>query len=471
MSSEALSSLTPQERTRLARLAQQVLVKRGAHYVPHNKQCDFHDFGATCKERLFLAGNRCGKTVGGANEVSFHLTGNYPSWWEGYRFNCPIRAWAASPTTETTRDVLQAMYLGDSETGAIGCIPINLITKITTRRGVQGAVDTVYVKHKSGGISSLGFKSYDQGREKFQGTSRHLVHLDEEPPHEIYAECLLRLMDTAGLMLLTMTPLLGMTQVCLDFLENRSIGVPKDGKVVVQATWDDNPHLPPEEVQRLLKTLKPHELEARQKGVPSLGGGKVYPVTEEAIRCDRFDIPEHWPRCFGLDFGWSNPTAAVFFAYDRDRDIVYAYQTYSQSERTPETHAAILQRLGADWIPGVCDPSGGAVGQKDGISIMQQYGDAGVQLSVADNSVEAGLMEVLERMQTGRFKVFADLEPWWREFRLYRRDEKVGRVVKDNDHLMDATRYAVRSGLALAVTRVQAARHIGGGGDYNPWTA
>lgn len=141
-----------------------------SRYKPHQKQSEFHEVGKHSKERLFLAGNRCGKTHCGAMEMAMHLTGEYPTWWHGLTFNKPIKAWAASVTTESTRDILQRAYLGNLRDDSVGSIPSFSIVKTTLRRGVADAVDTVYVKHKSGGVSTLGFKSYDQGREKFQGT-------------------------------------------------------------------------------------------------------------------------------------------------------------------------------------------------------------------------------------------------------------------------------------------------------------
>ena len=411
-------------------------------YRPHIKQQLFHS-KSNQQERLFLAGNRCGKTYCGAIEMAIHLTGDYPNWWQGRKFDKPIRAWAASVTSEATRDILQRTYLGDPKNDTKGVIPESKIRRMTMKRGVSGAIDTVYVQHVSGGVSTLGFKSFDQGREKFQGTSKDVIHLDEEPDMRIYEECLMRTMDTGGLMMLTMTPLKGMSDVCFHFMENNS-----DNKSVVQAAWDDTHHLNENEKKRLRASLRSHEIEAREKGIPSLGAGKVFPLCEEDIAVDRFDIPAHFKRCFGLDFGWRNPTAAVWLAYDAEAEIVYVTDVYSQSETTPADHVAHLNARGK-WIPGVADPAGFGASQADGVSLMQRYAEHGLYLQAAENTVESGIMHVLELMQAGRFKVFRDLAPWWQEFRLYRRSER-GKIVKQKDHLMDATRYAVVSGLNIA---------------------
>lgn len=171
-----------------------------------------------------MAANRVGKTVVGAYEMTCHLTGEYPDWWVGRRFDSPIDAWASGETSETTRDIVQKELLGvggEDEGGELGTgmIPQRCIVGTpTARRGISGAKDTVIVQHVSGGHSRLGFKSYDQGRSKFQGTAKHVIWLDEEPDMAVYSECVLRTMTTDGLIICTFTPLLGLSDVALKFL-------------------------------------------------------------------------------------------------------------------------------------------------------------------------------------------------------------------------------------------------------------
>jgi phage terminase large subunit-like protein len=408
-------------------------------YDPNLKQLEFHHAGVTAKERLFLAGNRCGKTFAGAAEVGFHLTGLYPDWWQGFRFPGPINAWVASVSVEATRDILQPLYVGER-----GVIPMSRVLQISYRRGVSQAVDSLRVRHVTGGISILGFKSYDQGRESFQGTSRHVIHLDEEPPLNVYLECLLRTLDVGGMTLLTMTPLQGMTRLCQRFLGDS----PPAESAVVRASWADARHLKPADVSRLQQSLPEHERAAREYGIPSFGRGQVFPVAEESIRCQRFEIPPEWPRVFGMDFGWSNPTAAVWIATDPQSGVRYLYDTYLQCEQTPAFHAMTLKERGSDLV-GVCDPSGQSANAMDGSNLMEIYAREGVALVKAENAVESGLMQVLDLLKSGKLKIFNDLGDWWREFRLYRRDGN-GRIVKTDDHLMDATRYAVVSGVFYA---------------------
>lgn len=187
---------------------------------------EFFALGAEFAERGMIAANRVGKTWGvGAYEVTAHLTGEYPPWWQGKRFTDPIGAWVAGDTSQTTRDVIQFALTGvggeggEGELGS-GMIPGSLIVgKPTAARGISGAFDTMIIKHASGGNSVLGFKSYDQGRKKFQGTAKELIWLDEEPPLEVYTECLTRTMTVNGIVLCTFTPLEGATDVVNLFLK------------------------------------------------------------------------------------------------------------------------------------------------------------------------------------------------------------------------------------------------------------
>jgi phage terminase large subunit-like protein len=190
----------------------------------YTKHLEFFRAGKEHRERLFMAGNRCGKTVAGAYELTLHLTGLYPDWWEGRRFDGAIDAWAAGETTRTVRDILQHELLGPSHARGTGMIPGDAILRVTPARGAAEAIDSVYVQHARGGVSLLGFKSYAEGRKNFQGTSKHVIWFDEEPDIAVYSEALIRTMkvpgtEEGGLMLVTFTPLQGYTDVVGSFLD------------------------------------------------------------------------------------------------------------------------------------------------------------------------------------------------------------------------------------------------------------
>jgi phage terminase large subunit-like protein len=419
-------------------------------YVKH---VAFFAASADWREIAFMAANRVGKSEAGAYAVTCHLTGIYPSWWIGKRFHRPTDIWAAGDTNQTVRDILQAKLCGPpgipSEFGT-GMIPGDKIISHAKKRSVADAIETVYVRHISGGTSALTFKSYDQGRESFQGTSKDIVWLDEEPPLSIYTECLLRTMTTDGCVMLTFTPLQGLSEVVLTFLPGGKVPTENAKKFIISATWDDAPHLSKQAKDELWAALPPHQRDARSKGIPQLGSGAIYPIPEEEITVASFVIPDHWPRAYALDVGW-NRTAGLWGAMDRESDCLYLYSCHYEGKAQPPIHASAVKARGS-WIPGAVDPASRGRTQDDGAQLLQQYRDEGLDLTEANNAVESGIYRVWTRLSTGRMKVFKTLTPWFEEYRLYRRDEN-GKIVKVNDHLMDTTRYLENTGMEIARTR------------------
>jgi len=410
------------------------------------KHCEFFAAGVDHRERLMLAANRVGKTEGvGGFETTLHLTGQYPAWWRGRRFTRPISAWIAGDTGTTVRDILQQKLLGPIGNLGTGLIPGDSLERVVRASGVPDKVESFYVKHTSGGISRAVFKSYAEQRESFQGTEQDVIWLDEEPPLSVYTECLLRTLTNNGMIMLTFTPLLGMSEVVLAFLPGGKLEIQSDiskpattTKFVVMATWDDAPHLTKAAKDELWKSIPPYQRDARSKGIPQLGSGAIYPVPESDLLVDPFAIPAYWPQGYGMDVGW-NFTAAVFGAHNRETDCLYLTHEYKRSHAEPSIHVHAIKAPG-DWIPGFIDPASRGRSQKDGSQLLWDYRQLGLKLQPADNGVESGLYSVWNRMSTGRLKVFRNMGNWLTEFRLYRRDDH-GRVVKDNDHEMDATRY------------------------------
>lgn len=427
-------------------------------YRPYTKQKEFHSAGADHRERLFMAGNQLGKTWAGGNEAAFHATGLYPSWWQGKRFDKPTVGWASGVTGETVRDSVQRVLMGRSTEIGQGSIPGDHIIDHTSSRGVADLMDTIQVKHKSGGTSLITLKSYEKGREKWQAETLDWVWFDEEPDEGIYTEGVTRTNATKGIVWMTFTPLKGMSGVVKRFLLEKS-----PDRHVTTMTIDDAEHYTPEERQRIISGYPEHEREARAKGIPTLGSGRVFPVTEESIKEPQPKIPPHWPRICGLDIGWDHPTAAVWLAWDRDADVIHVTDCYRVREQTPVVHAAAIKARGA-WIP-VAWPHDGLQHDKgSGDQIAQQYRDHGANLLPdkaewpdGGNGVEAGVLEILDRMKTGRFKVADHLNDWWEEFRLYHR--KDGKIVKEGDDLMSATRYAVMM-LRSAITQPKVMQNL-----------
>lgn len=412
-------------------------------YVPYSKQIEYH--ASTTREVLFMAGNQLGKTMAGTAEDAMHLTGEYPDWWVGHRFTKPITMLAGSESYELTRDGLQRLLIGppaSEEDWGTGFIPKRCIVDRTRRSGVSNALDSVTVKHVSGGNSTLLFKAYEQGRGKWQANTVDYVHFDEEPPEDVYFEGITRTNATGGLIRVTFTPLKGMSGVVARYLLEDS-----PDRQVVTMTIDDAGHYSPEERAKIIASYPPHEREARTKGIPSMGSGRIFPVPEEDIICEPFDIPKSWVQINGIDFGWDHPFAATRHAWDRDNDVFYTIGEYRQREASPIIHSASIKPWGV-WIP-VSWPHDGLQHDKgSGEQLAQQYRDQGLNMlperatfDDGTNGVEAGVSDMLQRMQTGRWKVFSTCQAWVEEFRLYHRDD--GKIVKERDDLISASRYAL----------------------------
>jgi phage terminase large subunit-like protein len=411
----------------------------------YGKHMEFFRLGREKRVRLFRAANRAGKTNAGSYEIVCHLTGKYPDWWEGKRFHRATSWDVAGETGKLTRDGVQFKLFGSPDAIGTGMVPADLIGERRAKSGISDAYDTVRVKHVSGDWSVVNLKSFDQGREAFQSTERDGIWLDEEPPLAIYTEAMTRTMTTGGIVMMTFTPLKGMSET-VQFLEQQA---KDDLCALVTATWDDAPHLTKKDKDELLASYPPHQRDARSKGIPSLGSGAIYPIAETDVLITPFEIPKHWRHVYAMDVGWNN-TAAVFLAIDPDSEIIYVVSDYKRGSAEPSIHAeAVRTRARGDGKPGTVDPAARGRSQKDGEKLLEIYRDLGLSLVEADKAVESGIYEVWQKFSIGRLKVFSTCKALMEEYRVYRRDEK-GRIVKTNDHIMDALRYAIVSGVPIA---------------------
>lgn len=425
-------------------------------YKPYAKQREFHAAGATKPERLFMAGNQLGKTIAGGAEWAIHLTGRYPDWWQGATFDRAPILWAGSVTGESTRDNPQRILIGPpaiEEQWGTGFVPADCIVDRTRAMGVPNLLDSVVVRWGGGGDvqateSVIAFKAYEKGREKWQGPTVDGVWYDEEPPEDIYSEGLTRTNNgqRGQFSQMTFTPLLGMSTVVARFIIPAADDIGTQSRHVTSMTIDDAEHYTPEERAKIVASYPAHEREARSKGIPTLGSGLIFPVVEEDIVVEPFLIPKHWPQIGALDFGWDHPTAAVNLAWDRDADVVYVIRDYRQRQSTPIMHAAAVKPWG-EWLPWAW-PHDGNNDTAAGENLAAQYRAQGL-LMLPDratfldgsNSVEAGLMEMLDRMKSGRWKVFRNCGAWLEERRIYHRKE--GKVVKERDDVISASRYGM----------------------------
>lgn len=419
------------------------------------KHWDFFDAGATHRQRLMMAANRVGKTLSAGCETTMHLTGDYHPLWAGKTFDKPTKWWVIGKSSETTRQILQVLFLGPIGSFGTGLIPLaNLdLDSLTDAKKAGTSINTVRVKHRSGGFSTIEFKSADQGRQAFEGTERS-IFLDEEAPYPIYTECLLRCMTGDNILITTFTPLQSLTELVLSFLGSSDINVQGTtglSKHVTRCTWDDVPHLSEKDKLEMMDSIPSWQRDARTKGVPQLGSGAIYPYPESTFVIPPFELPKHFARAYGFDVGRN--TAVTWLAHDRDANVFYLYSEHFQVEGTASSHAHAIQARGK-WLKGAIDSAARGRSATDGQNLFQMYQDLGLNIQNADKAVESGIQDVCELLQAGRLKVFSTCTQTLEEFRLYRRED--GKVLKVRDHLMDAMRYAVHTRDKIFQTEVEA---------------
>jgi phage terminase large subunit-like protein len=420
-------------------------------FVPYAKQREFFALGATHHERLLFAGNQQGKTLAGAFEMACHLTGEYPEWWTGRRFNRPVRAWCIGESSQQVRDGAMAKLCGGrgDELLGTGMLPqASFIGTPSVGHGVSDFFDTARIRHKSGGVSVVQWKTYEQGREKLQGVTCDVVWLDEEPDMGIYQECLARVVATGGIVYMTFTPLHGISDVVRRFLYENS-----PDRATVTMTIDDALHIPAEERQRIIDSYLPHERDARARGVPLLGSGRVFNAPETEITAQPFAIPAHYALLWGIDPGVGHPFAAALLAWDKDSDAVYVVLGIRMADALPLQHAAAMKAVLNGWgrkIPvawpqdatqrrefeGRLEPLA-KVYKAHGLNMASHH----ATFADGSNSTELGILQMQERFASARLKVFASCTEWFEEYRQYYR--KDGQIVKIRDDLMSATRVGV----------------------------
>ena len=431
-------------------------------FKPYPKQLEFIAATADHTEAAMVAGNQVGKSENGAFMAAVFATGHYPEWWPGRRFDHPTRGWAVGESSVAVRDISQRKLCGppgdDNQLGT-GMIPKSLIVGKILGHGAGGAYDIVKVKHVSGGISEIGFKSYEMERTKLQGATLDWCWCDEEPTLDIYTELLARLIATNGLMLSTFTPLNGLAQILPRFRE-RSPEAMRD-RIMVRMRMTDAGHLQdPARQAALLATFPTHQKQARIDGVPMMGSGAVFEIPIEDIvdpiflrngKVHHRDIGEletrGWAFCWAIDFGISHPFAAVLLGHDRDNDIIYVLAELRMRNATPAQHAARMKIFAVN-APVIWPHDGHARERGSGTELAKLYRNEGLYMtashatfSTGGYSTEAGIAEMAMRLQSGRLKFAAGCIELQEEYQNYHR--KDGLLVKEGDDLMSATRIGV----------------------------
>ncbi len=423
------------------------------------KHIQFINASSSYLQRAFISANQCGKTQTGAYEMAVHLTGRYPKWWKGKKFFHAIKAWGVSIDMSAIRDVIQASLVGPPEDVGTGMIPKEDLIQLFRKPGsASDSLEKVTVKHISGGISTIVFKTYEMGRDSFQGTSMDVIWLDEEPRDpNIYSECLTRIVATKGIIYCTFTPLFGMSDVVNGYLKEGlmpegGIGESIPGKFVANVSWEDVPHLNAERKAALLSSYSQFERDARTKGLPSMGSGVIYPYDSDSYTVGHIDIPPSWRRVYGMDVGYK-VTSVVWGAIDPNTGICYIFSEYYGMDGIPVIHATAVKERG-EYVPGVIDPASLQSGQETGKKLFDIYSELGLILSPASNAVEPGIFVVSQFFATGRLKILNTCPILLREIRGYHRNEK-GEIVKKNDHGVDALRYLLVSGLDLGMSEYE----------------
>lgn len=416
-------------------------------WKPYPKQIEHFAHGKTYRERLLTACNQGGKSTAGSFEMACHLTGLYPDWWQGRRWDRPIRGWACGKTGQLTRDIVQLKLCGEpgvTDAQGSGMLPKHTIVDTSLSRGTQYSFDTVQVRHTSGGLSTLNFKTYEQGREKFEGGTLDFIWDDEEPPYDIFIEQLARLGPLRGMIAITFTSTRGPTKVTDIFFRQTSPDRIKTTMGVM-----DTPHLDP--AVEMAKYPK-HQWPARLYGGIIQGEGRVFDTIDREMLSEPAipKVPEHWRKIWGLDFGIAHFFAAVLIAIDPDTGCVHVLHGIRMKDAFPLQHVVPIKNIGAD-APVAWPHDGARRDPGSGQALASLYKAQGLRMmpshsAFADGSMstEAGYSEMIGLMQTGLFKVAAHLGDWFEEFDNLHRDDTL-QIVKTNDDLLSATRIAIMS--------------------------
>lgn len=423
----------------------------------YEKHLEFFKASTDHRYRLISGGNGTGKTYALAYEIAIHATGLYPHWWEGKQLKKPRSIWIIAESGKTFKESLQKYLVGHAgdEVGT-GFIPKHTIEDYSALEGVPGAVGTLIIRHAKGHLVTLSVKTYDTPVKNLQGANIEFAAFDEEPPKPIYDEIIMRTRGSKtkepGIVAIASTPTKGITDTVLNFLPNGKYPINREHPLhkerwAIAIDMDEVPHYTKADVEQLLAEIPENQRAMRKSGIPGMGAGRVYPIHEQAIVVEYLQLPPHWRRAYGIDFGW-NTTAVVWMCENPDTGERYIYDEYIAHQQLPAVIAAAIKARGK-WMPGVGDPAGGQT-QSDGTKLLKTYIDLELNLqvdrkgkSLADNSVAAGIAIILDRMNQGLFKVLSTCQYWIEEFRLYRYDEKHPDMIARNqkDHAMDATRY------------------------------
>ena len=426
----------------------------GRRYPDWQRQ--YYDAGAYASQRMIIAANGVGKSQSVCAEGAAHITGEYPPWWQGQRFDYGgWEMWIGSIDNDMQKRGPQRALLGRNLEDALGSglIPAKNIVDIELRQaGVKSVVDTLIVKHASGDNVTVKWLTFEQGWRKWQSGDPKIILWDEEPDESvvdqtaILSEALTRLVRNNGIFMVGYTPLLGMTQLTEHFMESTDAAV-----YYITAGWDDAPHMDENTKALIRSQYKSHEVDARTKGVPMMGEGRIFTASEASFVCDPIRIPDHWAQIQGIDFGIAHPAAIVNLAHDRDNDIVYVTDCWKKTDQKLGQHAQAINSRGK-WKP-VAWPHDGEKrdpdsGKRFHAMLRDNYECNMLQHSARYKADKGGaqpqwpiIETVRDRQEDGRWKVFRTCVDWIKESRSYH--TKNGLIVPRRDDVLKASFYAL----------------------------
>lgn len=425
-------------------------------------QLEFHEAGKTNKERANICGNGVGKSLAITWEGAAHAMGDYPDWYDGFRFDRPIEIWVGAIDADQQRIGVQSHLLGkDLEKNlGTGFIPRDKIHgKVRTRQaGIADVADKCLIHNGFGGFSVITFKTYAQGWRSWQAGKPDIIILDEEPDEndakqrDIFEECQTRIFRSGGILMAGLTPLLGETALVRHFMSPQSTGI-----YCTTAGWDDAPHLKEEDKQRLIKTYGSSKIATRTKGIPMMGEGRVFSTEEDDIKIKPFEQPSYFANIIGIDFGVGvgHPTAGALLAWDRDKDTIYLVDEYRKEGMDALYHATAIKKWGA-WMPVAWPHDGHKTSdltreKVDGNAIKDIYRGHGLNMlgmsarykkDTGGAQPQEAIVDILDvRMKTGKFLVFENCHRFFEEYRSFHR--KDGKLVNRREDLLKAVFYGV----------------------------
>lgn len=394
--------------------------------------------------------NRTGKTFLIAYMVAVFMTGLYPHWWMGRKFDHAVNVWLVGVDHIQMRDALQELLLNSAfSTGDGGLIPKeHIIGEPTHKAKPPGAVLDIRVRHVSGKTSTATFHCHEQGASHFQGAKRDVIVFDEEPPMDIFGECTVRLASgkadgELGLALIAATPLKGRTAFIRAFRDELKLPPEKRIRKFIEMSWNDAPHMSEEEKNLLAQMIPAHELEARSKGIEYLGAGLVFQGNPSQYTKKPFDVssfPRHFKYLNGLDTG--SITFALFSARDTVLNKIKIFAELEFVNTIIPIKAKALSQISI--APYLADTSGKEINEADGKMFNRYYTDEGLTFHYPNKKLKRTYIDKVNFMlQSGQLEISSACVKLLESMSDCQKNMD-GVITSDYDHPIDALLYLIQ---------------------------